>query len=49
MVWPSARNARDEIREQRERIAERIELDDLAADMHVDAGDAHARSFAARA
>ena len=31
-----------EIRQQRERIAERIELGDLAADMHVDAGDAHA-------
>ena len=32
----------DEIRQQRERVAERIELDDLAADMHVDADDAHA-------
>jgi hypothetical protein len=31
------------IREQRKRIAERIELGDLAADMHVDADDAHAR------
>ena len=31
-----------EIGEQRERVAERIELGDLAADMHVDAGDAHA-------
>jgi hypothetical protein len=41
MVWPSARSAH-EIRDQRERIAERIELDDLAADVHVDAGDAHA-------
>ena len=34
-----------EIGEQRERVAERIELDDLAADMHVDAGDAHALEF----
>ena len=31
-----------EIGEQREGVAERIELGDLAADMHVDAGDAHA-------
>ena len=32
----------DEFREQRERFAERIELDDLAADVHVDADDADA-------
>ena len=38
-----------EVGEQREGIAERLELDDLAADMHVDAGDAHASSLAARA
>ena len=31
-----------EVRQQRERVAERIELGDLAADMHVDADDAHA-------
>ena len=31
-----------EIGQQRERVAERIELGDLAADMHVDADDAHA-------
>ena len=42
MVWPSARSTRHEIGEQREGVAERVELDDLAADMHVDADDAHA-------
>jgi len=31
-----------EIRQQRKGLAERVECDDLAADMHVDAGDAHA-------
>ena len=31
-----------EVRQQRERIAEWIELADLAADMHVHAGDANA-------
>ena len=31
-----------EVRQQRESIAERIEFGDLAADMHVDANDAHA-------
>src|ERR1700724_818389 len=30
-----------EIRQQGGRVAERNELDDLAADMHIDAGDAH--------
>ena len=45
MLWPSAAQHADKIGEQRERVAERIELDDLAADMHVDADDAHARKL----
>ena len=38
MVWPSPRNVAHELGEQREGIVERIEVRDLAADMHVDAG-----------
>ena len=45
MVWPSARSVAHEIGEQREGIAERLELGDLAADMHVDAGDLDARQL----
>ena len=45
MVWPSARSVAHEIRQQREGVVERRQLGDLAADMHVDAGDAQPRQL----
>ncbi len=42
MVWPSARSARTKSANSANASLERIELGDLAADMHVDADDAHA-------
>ena len=42
MAWPSARSVRTKSDEQREGVVERLQLGDLAADMHVDAGDRHA-------
>ena len=42
MAWPSARSVAHEVGQQRERVIERRKIGDLAADMHVDAGDAKA-------
>ncbi len=39
MSWPSARRVVDQFAQQLEGIVEGLQLGDLAADMHVDAGD----------
>ena len=45
MVWPSARSVVHEFGQQREGGFQRLEIGDLAADMHVDAGDLEARQL----
>ena len=48
-VAVGAQASRTKSDKQREGVVERLELGDLAADMHVDAGDATPGSLAARA
>ena len=45
IVWPSDAQVAHEFGQQREGVAERIEVGDLAADMHVDAGHLDARQL----
>ena len=45
MVWPSARSTCTKSASLRQAISKRAEIGDLAADMHVDAGDLQSRQL----